>query len=617
MPGMGLGAYLVAGAVLVASLTGQTGVGQAGPAASTTTVAAAPTAEEGAAPDVATAEPQGVTGPPTSRLAGSDRYGSAVAISRWRFADPAQAKVVYLASGDVQADVLSAGSLTDGPVLLTRADCGAVPSPVLAEITRLDPDKVIAIGGTGAVCSEALSAAAQGRATGRIAGATRAETAALIARRAFPNGADRVYLTRSRVSPDAVVAGSLRDGPTLLLTSTGQGVPAETAAAIQALAPDAVVALGGTAAVSDAALSTAAAGRPTSRLAGADRYGTAVAVAKHAYPTRTARVYLARGDGTSYADAIASGMLTDGPVVLTSGSCERVRSATASFLKARHPDRLVALGGTGVLCDSALVGASMAARPKVDCARTACVALTFDDGPSWPTPTLLDTLASKRVPVTFFTVGQNLDVNGRHARRAHVEGHEVENHTWDHTELPRLTWSQQKWEVDQVDLELVQWGLPESELMRPPYGSYDANTRTLGFPLIIWDVDPQDWRGYSTSYIRQHVVANAKAGSIVLQHDIHINSVNAVPGIIDDLTARGFTFVTVEELVPNMRPGDLVYRRGYVVPRATAAEAGDPVVLPDGTDLGVVLDEGGVEGLDHSRSTQELVDVLDRSTAQD
>lgn len=552
-----------------------------------------------------------VVGPPTSRLAGADRYASAVEVSRWKYADPAAADVVYLARGDDFADALTAGTLTDGPVLLTRGGCQSVPSIVLSEVRRLAPDRVIALGGSEAVCEAALVEAAQGRPTGRIAGENRQETAALIAQRAFPGGAARVYLTRGTVGPDAVAAGSLRDGPTLLLSTTGTTVPAVTAATIEALAPAAVVALGGAAAVPEATLQLAADGRATSRLAGANRYETAIAIAQHAYPNRTSRVYLGRGDGSNFVDAVASGMLTDGPVLLTPGTCERVPRSVAGFLQQHHPNAVVALGGPGALCDSTLSGASIAARPAVDCGQTACVALTFDDGPSWPTPTLLDTLARERVPATFFVVGQQVDYNGQHSRRAHVEGHDVENHTWSHPELPTLTWSQQKDQTERVETELATWGIPRTTMMRPPYGAYNANTRTLGYPLILWDVDPRDWDGPpSSATVRSRVVSAVTPGSIVLQHDVHINSVNAVPDIISDLHAMGYTFVTVKELVPNMSPGDLVYRRGYVIPNSQPADASDPVVLPDGTDLGPVLDGAGIEGVAHELTEEQILEGL-------
>ena len=536
-------------------------------------------------------------GASTSRLSGTDRYASAVAISKYRFTDPSTVRSVYLARGDVYADALTAGSLSDGPVLLIRGGCGPVPPVVLAEIARVDPARVVALGGEASVCAAQLLAAADGRATDRLGGLDRFETASSIAHEAFPAGPSTVYVANGSITPDSVVAGTLRDGPVLLVSRDGRSAPPATLAAVMSLDPDRVVALGGVASVSDAALGSAAQGRSTGRVGGVDRYETARLVADRAFPSRTSRVYLARGDGTNFVDALSAGMLTDGPVLITSGPCDRVRSATAAELRQRVPDRVVALGGTEALCDSTLVGASLAARGTVDCAATACAALTFDDGPSWPTPTLLNTLRANRVPATFFVVGQMVDSYGATSRRAHVEGHVVANHTWDHKDLTLLTWAQQKWEVDVTDNELNQHGVPDTTIMRPPYGSYDANTRTLGFPLIMWDVDPRDWEGWDSATVRQRVVDAVRPGSIVLQHDLHINSVNAVPGIISDLHARGYTLVTVPELVPGMDPGDIVYGRTNIRTLSVPSSPSDVIVLDDGREIGPVVDEAGVPGI--------------------
>lgn len=574
--------------------------------------ASAPSAATAPAVAAETAELAADVGPPVSRIAGSNRYGSAVEISERAFADPADATVVYLARGDNFSDALTAGTLSDGPVLLVRGGCGSVPTEVLAEIDRLDPTQVIALGGSAAVCDEALAAAARGRATDRIGGANREATAALIAERAFPDGAPRVYLTRGEVNADAVVGGSLRDGPILLTSVDGRSVPEETAATIATLAPGAVVALGGSAAVSDAALIAAADGRPTDRLSGSNRYATAVAIARYAYPSRTSQVYLARGDGTNFVDAVASGMLTDGPVLLTPGTCERVREVTGSFLEQRDPSRIVALGGSAALCTSTLRGASLDARPDPDCAQVACVALTFDDGPSRYTPRLLDLLWEERVPATFFVVGQQVDAYPAYSRRAYVEGHPIANHTWNHTQLTTLNASGQRSQLERVNTELAQHRIPRTEIMRPPYGSYNATTRTMGYPVIIWDVDPRDWENSpSAATVRSRVVNGTRSGSIVLQHDIHPNSVEAVRGIIDDLHARGYTLVTVDELVPSMRDGDVVFRRDRITRSGTAVSPSDTIVLPDGTEIGPLVDESGVPGLAPDRSAEEVLDATE------
>ena len=94
----------------------------------------------------------------TSRLAGSDRFTTAVAISRTSF--PNGAPVVYLARADAYADALAGGSLTRGPVLLVPR-CGTVPASVEAEVARLGPVEVVALGGPSAICDAVLAQVAQ------------------------------------------------------------------------------------------------------------------------------------------------------------------------------------------------------------------------------------------------------------------------------------------------------------------------------------------------------------------------------------------------------------------------------------------------------------------------
>lgn len=288
----------------------------------------------------------------TGRLAGTDRYATAAAISRRAFPDGAG--TVYLARGDVLHDAQAAGALTDGPVLLVRS-C-SVPSAAAAEIERLDPTAVVALGGSGSVCDAALQEAAQGRPTDRVGGANRYETAALIAQRAFPSGSTSVYLARGEGawSPDALTGGVLKDGPVLL--TRRDGVPSAAAQALEALDPDAVLALGGEAAVPDALLQAAAVGRETGRLSGPDRQATAAAIARHAFGRTERTAYLARPDDP--ADSVAAGVLTDGPILLASNDCGVLKEATWRHLGNARPSRVIALGGTGGVCGEALTTAA-------------------------------------------------------------------------------------------------------------------------------------------------------------------------------------------------------------------------------------------------------------------
>ena len=508
-----------------------------------------------------------------SRLAGSDRYATPVAIRAHRFPDPAAVTEVYLARGDVFADALTAGSVVKGPVLLVPS-CSGVPATVAAEIARLDPERVYALGGADAVCDATLAAASSGRPLDRLVGADRYGTAAAVARHVFPDGAGTVYLAAGRTSPDAVAGGTLTGGPILLTSTDGTGLPLATAEAIAALHPDQVVALGGPAAVSETLLQVAAGGRPTGRLAGPDRWATAVEIARAAHPTPTGRVYLARGDGQNYVDAVAAGVLADGPVLLTRGSCDWVPTVVQGYLSGTAPTAVLALGGNAALCDTVLRMASRAVAPRtpVDCTQAHCVALTFDDGPSPYTWDLLDTLVTYDVPATFFLVGQQVAARPATTRRIAMEGHQVGNHSYSHPDFTTASRASMRSQLETTAALIGEQGIPHPTTFRPPYGAWSSTVRGLGRPLILWSVDTRDWETRNTAAIAEHVRTHAFRGDLVLQHDSISQSVAAVPAIISDLRSRGYTLVTLDELVPGMAPGDLVYEQYQVAHTSTTAE---------------------------------------------
>ena len=520
----------------------------------------------------------------TGRIAGKDRYGTSVSISQWTFKEAGDADRVYLARSDVFADALAAGVLTDGPILLVSADCVAPRAVVSTEIERLDPTTVVALGGDSAVCEATLQAAANGRPTDRLSGPNRAATAAAIALYRFgSDGAPAVYIARGNDSPDAVAGGSLTDGPILLISSDGQHVPDVTRAAVEAIDPDTVFALGGAVAVSSDILNRAANGRHVERLAGSDRYATSVKIAQRSFPDPD-RVYIARGDGGGLADAVVSGVLTDGPVLLVNGPCDSVPNSVKTYLANEKPDAVVAIGGQGAVCSDLLRQAADAATPPPpgpDCDVVKCVALTFDDGPSAYTSNLVDILDDLDVPATFFIVGQAASARPNTVKRSFDHGYQIENHTWNHPEMNYLSRADQLWQYNSTKNFLTNLGITPTDMLRPPYGAYNANTRTLGVPLILWSIDTRDWENRNTAQIRANVRNNIHPGAIVLQHDTIPQTVDAVPGIVADLRARGYHFVTVEDLVPWAGPGDLVYSRGNVVDASVEAE---PQVV-DGADF--------------------------------
>lgn len=123
----------------------------------------------------------------------------------------------------------------------------------------------------------------------------------------------------------------------------------------------------------------------------------------------------------------------------------------------------------------------------VDCAQVACVALTFDDGPGRDTGRLLGMLAREKVPATFFVLGSSVRADPGLVRRMAAEGHEVGNHTFSHKQLTKLSAEQQRSEIQRTQDAIAAAGA-RATVFRPPYGSYNADTRRVaGLPLILWD----------------------------------------------------------------------------------------------------------------------------------
>lgn len=300
--------------------------------------------------------------PNAQQIGGADRSETAALIAQ-RVAPRTLEKAsgsVYLAREDVLVDALAAGTLPDGPILLVPK-CSGLPAHVKREIERVNPARVVALGGSGSVCDATLAQAAGSRSTGRLGGADRFVTSVHIAveRHRISNQRGTVYLAAaSDNSPDAIAGGQLTDGSILLVPSSG-AVPSIVSETVKKLQPARVVALGGTGTISPDVLASTAGDVPTTRLAGADRYATSVAIAESVFPKTATISYLA--DGQVFADAVASGGLSDGPIVLVPPCGTALAPQTTLALKRWAPLSIVPLGGPGTLCPSTVQSAVAAA----------------------------------------------------------------------------------------------------------------------------------------------------------------------------------------------------------------------------------------------------------------
>lgn len=286
------------------------------------------------------------------RLAGADRYRTAVAVSEDVMLYPSG--TVYVASGVDFPDALAGGpgAIFGSPILLVHPDF--VPAGVGPEIRRLDPDEIVILGGTGAVSGAVETALAAYAPVRRLAGSDRFATAAAISADAYATAAT-VYLANGLNFPDALAGGAAAGhvfAPVLL--TTGSTLPSATRTELIRLEPNEIVILGGTAAVSDDVADAARAAVPGAtvrRVAGPDRFATAAEISKDTFVFSPDVVFVANGLG--FPDALAgapAAIWSDAPLLLV--TTDTIPSATRKELERIGPSQIVILGGTAVISDA-------------------------------------------------------------------------------------------------------------------------------------------------------------------------------------------------------------------------------------------------------------------------
>ena len=179
------------------------------------------------------------------------------------------------------------------------------------------------------------------------------------------------------------------------------------------------------------------------------------------------------------------------------------------------------------------------------------VALTFDDGPrNSTTGRLLEGLALREVPATFFLLGSRIAGSEELIREMAADGHQIGVHTFDHVVVADLSRADFDLQVGKTRALLASILGPGEFWLRPPYGIVDASVRRWSDgPLILWSVDPEDWAKLSPEAVVQAALKEAGPNDIVLLHDFFSDSVDAALEIVDTLQAEGYYFVTVEELL--------------------------------------------------------------------
>ncbi len=200
----------------------------------------------------------------------------------------------------------------------------------------------------------------------------------------------------------------------------------------------------------------------------------------------------------------------------------------------------------------------------VDCAN--CVAITYDDGPGAETNRLLDKLKAKNAHASFMVIAPSAEQHPELLKRMKAEGHTIGNHTKSHRQLNTLSPDQVSQEIDAGNAAIKKATGQSTRWVRPPYGATNATvdqvTRDKGVSQALWDVDTVDWKDRNSEHVCSSAVQGARAGSIVLMHDIHPTTVDAADCVIDGLRAKGLEPVSLDRLLRTPVAGKRYYARG-------------------------------------------------------
>jgi peptidoglycan/xylan/chitin deacetylase (PgdA/CDA1 family) len=190
------------------------------------------------------------------------------------------------------------------------------------------------------------------------------------------------------------------------------------------------------------------------------------------------------------------------------------------------------------------------------------IALTFDDGPSPSTNRVLDILQQHQIRATFFVVGKNAEHYPDIVSRIQHDGHLIGSHTYSHSPWSSIkTPKQISSELDKTSSVIFNISGTVPHYFRPPFGWESPWMNQVyhkkGYIIVKWSIDPKDWQHPSPGIIVNRILANLKKDAIILLHDGHQikaapnvqEMISALPVIIEELEARGFQFVTIDELL--------------------------------------------------------------------
>ena len=192
------------------------------------------------------------------------------------------------------------------------------------------------------------------------------------------------------------------------------------------------------------------------------------------------------------------------------------------------------------------------------------IAFSFDDGPSRKnTEKILKALDKNNARSTFFMLGQNAKYYPDLVKKVEESGNEVAGHSWNHPLLTKLGKKGVKKQMSRMNEAIASVTGSDVGLLRPPYGSINRTVKnTVKDPLILWSIDTLDWKTLNADKTADAILKQARDGDIILMHDIHAPTAEAVKKVLPKLEKKGFQVCTVSELLEarniTLHPGDVV-----------------------------------------------------------
>lgn len=177
------------------------------------------------------------------------------------------------------------------------------------------------------------------------------------------------------------------------------------------------------------------------------------------------------------------------------------------------------------------------------------VAITFDDGPSKYTDSILDTLYNNGAYATFFVLGNKVEIYKDTINKAISYGNEIGNHSYNHKWLTRLSVDEFKEQIDKTQNLIYEYTSYRPTLLRPTYGSVNNKIKNnTNLSIVLWDVDSLDWKLKNSDKIIERIINDINDMDIILFHDTYKSTAETISKLIPLLKEEGYQFVTVSEL---------------------------------------------------------------------